>query len=115
LSGGLKTAIEETWQSKGAVTMICASAADVNCGQIGASFPPATTNVASIVSNVDGTIVITYVTTLLGAAANTLVMAPWDGSAVPPAPVALNVAPVGAPASVPGTTVLAKYLPATCR
>jgi type IV pilus assembly protein PilA len=128
LSGGLKTAVEETWQSKGAVAMTCTSgAAGGDCGTIGASLPPATTNVASIVSNADGTIVITYVTTLLGAAANVLVMAPWDGSAVPAAPVALNVAPAGPPASivwrcgyqatasVPATTVLAKYLPATCR
>src|ERR1035441_5436034 len=51
LSGGLKTAIEETYQTKGANDMTCASLADANCGQIGASFPPATSNVASITSD----------------------------------------------------------------
>ena len=124
LSGGLKTAISETYQSKGASDMTCSTAA--NCGGIGASLPPATNNVASLVANADGTIVITYQAALLGAT-NVLAIAPWDGSLAVPAAVALNVAPVGAPpaiiwkcgwqatGSVPATTVLAKYLPATCR
>ena len=127
LSGGIKTAINETYQSKGPDVVNgvqCSTAA--NCGNIGASLPPSTNNVASIVSNMDGTIVITYQPALLGAT-NVLTLAPWDGSLAAPAPVALNVIPAGAPpaiiwkcgwqavGSVPATTVLAKYLPATCR
>ena len=124
LSGGLKTAISETYQSKGATDMTCSTA--VNCGTIGASLPPATNNVQTVHSNADGTIVITYLPALLGAT-NVLAIAPWDGSLAAPAAVALNVAPAAAPpaiiwkcgwqatGSVPATTVLAKYLPATCR
>ena len=124
LAGGIKTAISETYQSKGASDMTCSTAA--NCGGIGASLPPSTNNVASINSSADGTIVITYQPALLGAT-NLLVLAPWDGSVTPQVAAVLNVAPVAAPpaiiwkcgwqatASTPLTTVLAKYLPATCR
>ena len=97
LSGGIKTAIEETYQSKGPDTVngvACSTVA--NCGNIGASLPPVTPNVLSINSLADGTIVVTYQAALLGAATNVLVIAPWDGTAVPPAPVALNVVPAGA-------------------
>jgi hypothetical protein len=94
---------------------------------IGATFTPATANLNSIVSNADGTIVISYDPGALGVAKNTLILAPWDGSAIPPAAVDLSAAPQGAPpaiiwkcgvqaaASTPATTVLAKYLPAMCR
>src|ERR1039458_6922223 len=62
LSGGIKTAIEETYQSKGAGTMVCSDSA--TCGSIGASQPPQTTNVTSITSNANGEILITYSTAL---------------------------------------------------
>ena len=124
LAGGIKTAIAETYQSKGASDMTCSTAA--NCGNIGASLPPQTNNVSTIHSAATGTITITYQAALLGAT-NVLALAPWDGSLAVPAAVDLSVAPAGAPpaivwkcgyqatASVPATTVLAKYLPATCR
>jgi type IV pilus assembly protein PilA len=124
LSGGLKTAIEETYQTKGANDMTCASLADANCGQIGASFPPATANVASITSSKDGLITITYAASLLGAA-NVLILAPYDGSLAPAAqttPITVSTIPAltivwhcGHQALPDTTTVLAKYLPATCR
>ena len=124
LSGGLKTAVEETWQSKGATSMTCTDAA--TCGTIGASYPPATNNVQKIEVAASGTITITYMPSLLGTS-NILVLAPWDGSATPPAPVDLSTPPTGQPASIvwrcgyqatgstPTTNVLQKYLPATCR
>jgi type IV pilus assembly protein PilA len=126
LSGGLKTAIEETYQTKGATSMACVSLTDTNCGQIGASFPPATANVASITSTADGLITITYATSLLGTS-NVLVMAPYDGSlaiAAQTSPITVSTTPAltivwhcgwQAASTSPLTNVLAKYLPATCR
>jgi len=119
LSGGLKTAIEETYQSKGASSMVCSDS--TSCGAIGASYPPATPNVSSVQSSSDGTITVTYSTSLLGTA-NTLVLQPWDGSLATPAQVNLATAATasiiwkcGYQATGTATTVLAKYLPATCR
>jgi type IV pilus assembly protein PilA len=129
LSGGIKTAIEETYQSKGAASMICTTTTD--CAGIGASPPAVTANVTGVSSDSTGIITITYSTSLLGATANLLVLAPYDGNAGATSGVAspadLSQAP-GATGPVgivwkcgyetPGntaTTVNAKYLPATCR
>jgi len=119
LSGGIKTAIEETYQSKGAMDMTCTDSA--SCGNIGASYPPATPNVDSVSASSDGTITILYNTGIVGTA-NTLVLQPWDGSAATPAAVNLATAATasiiwkcGHQASGTATTVLSKYLPATCR
>ena len=119
LSGGIKTAVEETYQSKGATDMTCSDS--TSCGNIGASYPPATPNVNSVASTSDGTIVITYNTGIVGTA-NTLVMQPWDGSLATPAQVNLATAATAAiiwkcgyMATGTVTTVLQKYLPATCR
>jgi type IV pilus assembly protein PilA len=129
LAGGIKTAVEETYQSKGANNMTCSTAA--NCSGIGAAPPAVTTNVTSVASDSTGMITITYSTTLLGATTNLLILAPYDGNAGATSgvtsPADLAVAP-GATGPVgiiwkcgyqtPGntaTTVNAKYLPATCR
>jgi type IV pilus assembly protein PilA len=124
LAGGVKTAIAETFLSKGFSDMSCTDTA--TCGAIGATFPPKTSNLNSITSAANGTITITFNSGLLGSA-NVLVLAPWDGSLATPAPVDLNAAPTGArpgivwkcgwqaTGSVPTTSVLPKYLPANCR
>jgi type IV pilus assembly protein PilA len=124
LGGGIRTAITETWQSKGSGDMTCTDA--TTCGNIGATVPPATANLASITSDATGIITITYQPNLLGTA-NVLKLAPFDGSVTPPVLVVLNVPPTGTPAAlvwkcgyqatgVPNATpVLQKYLPATCR
>ncbi len=124
LSGGIKTAVAETYQSKGATDMSCTDS--TTCGNIGASLPPVTTNVASITADSTGLISITYQAALLGTA-NVLVLAPWDGSVSPQVAADLSVAPTGAPPGIIwkcgyqatgssiATTVLQKYLPATCR
>jgi type IV pilus assembly protein PilA len=119
LSGGIKTAIEETYQSKGATDMTCSDSA--SCGNIGATYPPATPNVDSVASSSDGTITITYNTGIVGSA-NALVLQPWDGSLATPAQVNLDTAATasiiwkcGYQATGTATTVLQKYLPATCR
>jgi hypothetical protein len=99
--------------------MICTTATD--CGNLGTSLPPVTNNVASINSDSTGVITITYQTALLTTGSNTLALVPWDGSAATPAKVDLSTA---AGASIiwkcgyqaaAGSTVPAKYLPATCR
>ena len=119
LSGGIKLGIAETYQSKGAGTMICTSAAE--CSALGTSLPPTTNNVASINSDSTGVITITYQTALLASGSNTLALVPWDGSASAPAKVDLG-GTAGASIiwkcgyqAASGTTVPAKYLPATCR
>ena len=124
LANGLKLAISETHQSKGATDMSCTAA--INCGNIGAGFAPATANVASVTSTADGTIAIAYQTAALGPS-NVLTLAPWDGLPTAAVAVALNAAPVGAPpalfwkcgyqatGSTPATTIPAMYLPANCR
>jgi type IV pilus assembly protein PilA len=124
LAGGIKTAITESWQSKGASNMSCIDA--TTCGNIGATVAPATANVASITSDATGVITITYQPNLLGTS-NMLKLAPFDGSFTPPVQAILNVPPPGTPPAivwkcgyqatgVPNATpVVQKYLPATCR
>jgi len=121
LSGGVKLGVAETYQSKGVTDMSCSDVA--SCGQIGTSLPPVTSNVSSINSDSTGIISITYATGLLASGSNVLILAPWDGAAATPAAVDLN-AVAGASivwkcgyqaTSNSGTTVVAKYLPATCR
>jgi len=119
LSGGIKTAIAETYQSKGASDMSCSDAA--TCGAIGASPAPATANVASIVSSAAGLISITYVNPgLLPAAKALLTLAPIDSATG--AVAVLNTTPAltitwscGYKIPATTTTVEQKYLPATCR
>ena len=119
LSGGLKTGIAETYQSKGAGSMACTGTGD--CGGIGTTPPPATNNVTSVVSNAAGEITITYNTAMLASGTNVLTLTPWDGALATPAVVNLSTA---AGASIVwkcgtsgggSTTVNSKYLPATCR
>jgi prepilin-type N-terminal cleavage/methylation domain-containing protein len=124
LSGGIKTAIAETYQSKGASDMSCGTTA-ASCAGIGASPAPATANVTSVTSSADGVITITYQANLI--AANILTLAPYDGTlaaAAQTTPAALSTVPAltivwkcgwQATGAVPATTVLQKYLPATCR
>ena len=124
MASGLKLAIGETYQTKGPRGMDCTTTVD--CANIGAAPPPATSNVVSVSSTAEGTIAIAYQTSALGPS-NILVLAPWDGLPAVPVAVALNVSPTGAPPSIfwkcgyqatgstPATTIPAMYLPASCR
>jgi type IV pilus assembly protein PilA len=132
LAGGIKTGIEETVQSNGVTNQgngfSCAAApAGTNCNKIGVTPISSTTNVTSIVSDANGEITITYATPSgVGAATNTLILAPYDGAAAT-APLLLNTATTTvtsqlvwkcgyqATGSAGTTKVLAKYLPANCR
>lgn len=124
MAHGLKLAISHTYQSKGSGDMTCTASA--NCRNIGAAQTRAKASTASATSTADGTIAIVYQTAELGSK-NVLVLAPWDGLPAVPVAVALNAAPIGAPAALfwkcgyqasgssPATTIPAMYLPATCR
>ena len=121
LSDQIKTAITETFQSKGPVSMACSGATD--CATIGASPLDATTitgnaNVLSIVSDATGIITITYKPSVVATGANTLLVSPI-GSGATPAAIDLSAA-ASAGSQVnwtckSGGTLLPKYRPAACR
>jgi len=124
LSGALKTAISETFQSKGPTDMTCNSIA--TCDVVGASPMTATelagnANVTSIVSDDTGVITIAYKTSVVPAAANTLLINPVDA-----ANAALDLSDVtnagkqvtwscGKIGTTSTGTLESKYRPASCR
>jgi type IV pilus assembly protein PilA len=125
LSSALKTAISETHQSKGPVTMLCNDAA--SCATIGATAMnplSGNKNVASITSTAAGRITILYSTTVAPAGANNLEIrsmtgtAEWDLSAAASAGSQINwlcgATTVGTAAGQGGTLAI-KYRPAACR
>jgi type IV pilus assembly protein PilA len=122
LAGGLKTAITESFQSKGPSVMTCTDAA--TCASIGATLMDATAlagnkNVTSVTSAADGVVTITYKAAVVPTAANTIALQPVgpDGTTV------LNLQTAAAGTQVAwrclptaaGSTLLAKYRPASCR
>ena len=122
LAGGHKTAITETFQSKGPSSMACTDSA--TCGAIGATLLDATAlagnkNVASITSAATGVITITYKAAVVPATENTIALQPVgpDGTTV----LDLSTAAAGSQIAwrclptAAGSTLLAKYRPASCR
>jgi len=119
LSSALKTAITETFQSRGPGTMECTDAA--TCDAIGATLLNAAAlggndNVASITSDSTGIITITYEASVVPAAANTLLITPVNAAGA--AAVDLSAAAAGTQVnwscSLNGT-LESKYRPANCR
>lgn len=119
LSSAIKTAISETFQSRGPRDMTCEDAD--TCATIGATALDTTAlagnaNVASIESDATGIITITYKAAVVPAAANTLLLTPVaaDGTTA----VDLSTADAGTQFSwscaLEGT-VDPKYRPANCR
>ena len=125
LSGGLKTAIAESFQSKGPSSMECKDT--TTCDLIGASPMDATSlagnkNVASIVSNATGVITIKYKPSVVPTAKSDLVIAPVgaDGTTAlllnRPASAGSQVNwACGTGPAAARTTLEAKYRPASCR
>jgi type IV pilus assembly protein PilA len=120
LSGALKTAISETFASKGVTTMACTD--QNSCGSIGASSVISTANVQSVFSESNGGIVITYATSLFPSGSNALTLTPVNagGTALDLNDTANAGATFawkcGAPtAAGTASTVDNKYRPATCR
>ena len=125
LSNALKTAITETFTSKGPVDMSCTDSA--TCATLGAQQMDATSmtgnrNVSSITSDSTGIISITY-KPAAGVKASTedvITINPTDsGAAIGTALDLSDVDNAGKTISWQcggdGTTVLAKYSPASCR
>ena len=122
LAGALKTSITEDFQSKGPSTKACTDAA--TCSAIGATLMDTTAltgnkNVASVTSATTGVITITYKASVVPTTANTIALQPVgpDGTTVldlssagAGTQIAWRCAPTGT-----GSTLLAKYRPASCR
>ena len=120
LSGALKTAISETFASKGVSDMTCSDA--TTCGSIGASAQIATANVTSVFSGKDGGIVMSYQPNVLKAGENVLTLTPVDKDKK-----ALDLSDTqnagatfawlcgATTAGSVASTVQTKYRPATCR
>ena len=115
LASSAKTAITETFNSKGATDMSVSSVT-------GYTPPVATTNVSGIVVNPSGTIVVTYQTSVLPSGSNVLSISPTvDLNSA--ANVGQNVVWVCGTATSAGTggigagssTVLLKFLPSACK
>ena len=120
LSGALKTAISETFASKGVSSMACSDA--TSCGSIGASATIATTNVQSVFSEQNGGIVMLYNTSILPSGANRMTLTPVNasGTAVDLSDTAnagITFAWKCGAATSAGTdsNVQTKFRPATCR
>jgi type IV pilus assembly protein PilA len=121
LSGALKTAITETFQSKGPSDMSCTNAA--TCATIGATVMDTTAlagnaNVASVTSGAGGTISIAYKLAVVPAGNSIVEVTPVDATGA----TALNLQTADAGTQISwscklGTTtpVLQKYRPAACR
>jgi type IV pilus assembly protein PilA len=120
LSGALKTAISETFASRGAGDMTCSDT--TSCGSIGASAAISTSNVTSVGSQSTGGIIMTYAPAVLPAGANILTLTPVDASS---AAIDLSdTANAGATFAWlcgkttfggQASTVQTKYRPASCR
>lgn len=121
LSNGLKTAIAESFQSKGPSSMACNNAA--TCALIGASPMDATAlagnkNVDSITSNAAGVITIVYKPAVVPAGSNNLTLTPVgaDGTTALDLSAAASAgSQVNWKCGGTATTVAAKFLPANCR
>jgi type IV pilus assembly protein PilA len=119
LSGALKTAISETFQSKGPTSMACTD--DTTCQSIGATQMgtaalTSNANVASVESDATGIITISYKPAVVPAAENTLLVSPVTAAN---AALALN-ADANAGSQIAWScklngTLKAKYRPAACR
>jgi type IV pilus assembly protein PilA len=125
LSSALKTAIAETHQSKGPVSMLCNST--TTCSLIGATAMdslPGNKNVSSITSSASGRITIVYTTTIAASGSNVLEIRSMSGGSEFDLSDATSIgAPItwlcgGATESSTagqGGSLLAKYRPAACR
>lgn len=121
LSSALKTAINESFQSKGPSSMACTDAA--TCTAIGTNPLDATAltgnaNVTSVTSAASGIISIAFKPAVVPAGANTLTINPVaaDGTTALDLSAAANAgAQVNWKCGGTGTTVDSKFLPANCR
>lgn len=121
LASALKTAINESFQSKGPSSMACTNA--VTCATIGTN-PLDTTaltgnlNVASVTSAANGIITITYKPAVVPTATNRLTINPVaaNGTTALDLSAATNAGQqINWKCGGTGTTLESKYRPANCR
>ena len=119
LASAYKTAISETFASKGPTGMVaCTDSA--SCQQMGITFTENNKNVSSITTTAPGIITIAYSTAVVPATANKLSLVPQTNAATP-ADLVLNIAAsAGTPfqwACRPAAAqpIENKYVPANCR
>lgn len=123
LADSLKTAISETYSSKGPTTMTCTNAA--TCDLLGTSLPATTANVAGITSDNTGVIQVAYTAAVAPAGNNMLFLVPSQPGGTPSAYVAvpLDTSPAGTAfnwvctqqGAAAATPLAAKYVPSACR
>ena len=121
LSAALKTAINESFQSKGPSSMACSDVS--TCQALGTNPLDATSlagnkNVNSVTSSESGIISIVYETSVLPTGSNTLTLNPVaaDGSTAVDLSAATNAgSQVNWQCGGTGTTIDSKFLPANCR
>lgn len=80
LAAPVKTAISETYQTRGPISMVTA-VGDAGANNIGYNFPGATTNVTSVVADLNGVITVTYTVAATGAV-GTLTLTPTTAAGV---------------------------------
>ncbi|MDP3423123.1 MAG: pilin [Burkholderiaceae bacterium] len=121
LAAGLKTAISDTFGSRGPTNMSCTNAA--TCTVIGVTFLDLAQNknIATVNSAATGAITITFRPSVVPAGANTLILRPvtaaganLDLSAAASAGATFTWSCVGVGAAT-GGTLLDKYRPAACK
>lgn len=119
LASGLKTAITETFISKGGTNMACstvAGCASIGATQLDSKALEGNKNVNSIVSSATGVITINFDKSVAPLNANTLLLTPVSNDAK--AAVDLQTAAAGTQINWScsmGGTLAHKYRPATCR
>ena len=112
LADAMKLGIVETFQSKGPTDMTCTDA--TTCGNIGASYPSPTANVASVASDATGQVTTTFTTGVALAGANTIKFLPQIAGATADLSN-INTAVDQITWDCKTGTLLAKYRPAICR
>ena len=118
-AAALKTAVSETFSSKGVNDMTCTDP-NTCSDNIGATQPPQNSqNILSLVTDSTGEITITYQPTVLVPGEDVLTMTPWDTVAGTKMDL-FDTANAGKSfvwmcGERTATTVLTKYLPAACR
>ncbi len=122
LASSYKTAISDTFASKGPSGIVACAAAtkDTNCAAMGITFVENNRNVSAIEVGATGKIIIKLSTAVVPATANTIIIAPQTNAATPADLDLSAAASAGSafqwqcrPAATAG--VNAKYLPANCR
>jgi len=122
LASGLKTSVTEAFNTQGPRSMNCGTTTTTDCDAINATPPVATKNVASVQSAANGTITITYASSIANGATMQFIPATAaTASAATPTALDLSAAASGGAAyayvcrSPSSGGLPAKYVPTACK